>query len=420
MRSAILTITIILGIGFSVFGQTAQRPFPHHTKYAAGSIKPAHLKQADLDKATANFYAVWKKQYVKNDCADVSQYYILNDEENVKAKKPVICVSEGQGYGMLIMTLMGGHDKEARTIFDGMYKFVVSHPTSKSQHLMSWSVLKGCVTNHEKNGDDNDNTSATDGDLDIALSLFMADAQWGSKGAINYRKEGISRAKAILDFEINKRNHTILLGDANNAGDEDYFDIRSSDFMPAHLKVFNRYYPNDEWKRVIDESYKVFSTIQAKYSPNAGLIPDFIVFKANQFMPAKPKYLESKFDGDYYYNACRVPLRVGVDYLINGDQRAQNLLNPIAEWIQTKTKDRVDMINAGYFLSGDAIPNHKYTTPAFVCPFAIGSMLNGDNQDWVNDCWDYMGEFEVKDYQYFDNTIQMLSLIILSGNFWLP
>lgn len=420
MRSAILTIAIICGIGISTYGQAAHRPFPHHTKYVTGSIKPSHLRPAELDKATADFYAVWKKKYVKNDCADPSQYYILNDEENVKANKPVICVSEGQGYGMVIMTLMAGHDKEAQVIYDGMYKFVTAHPTSKSQYLMSWSVLKGCVTNHEKNGDDNDNTSATDGDLDIALSLFMADVQWGSRGHVNYREEGIKRAKAILGFEINKSHHTILLGDGNNEGDEDYFDIRSSDFMPAHLKVFNRYFPNDEWKRVIDESYKVYNNIQTKYSPKTGLISDFIVFNANKFMPAKPRYLESRFDGDYYYNACRVPLRVAIDYLLNGDQRAANLVNPIAEWIQEKTKNRVDMINAGYFLNGDAIPNHKYATPSFVCPFAIGSMLNSENQEWVNDCWDFISDFEVKDYQYFDNTIQMLSLLILSGNYWLP
>jgi len=91
MRSAILTIAIILGIVISTNGQATHRPFPYHTKYAAGSIKPSHLRQAELDKTTADFYAVWKKQYVKNDCADPSQYYILNDEENVKANKPVIC-----------------------------------------------------------------------------------------------------------------------------------------------------------------------------------------------------------------------------------------------------------------------------------------------------------------------------------------
>ena len=420
MNSPILTIAIIWGIGISASGQSVQRPFPHHTRYASGSIKPMHLQQAELDKATAEFYDAWKKQYVKNDCEDPSQYYVLNDEENVKANKPVICVSEGQGYGMVIMTLMAGHDKDAQVIYDGMYKFVAAHPTSNSQKLMSWSVLNGCLTNHENNGDDNDNTSATDGDLDIALSLFMADAQWGSKGRVNYRSEGIQRAKAILDFEINKHHHTILLGDGNNEGDEDYFDIRSSDFMPAHLKVFNHYLPNDEWKRVIDESYKVYSNLQAKYSPKTGLIPDFIVFNANKFMPAKPRYLESRFDGDYYYNACRVPLRVAIDYLLNGDQRAANLVNPIAEWIQQKTNNRVDMINAGYFLNGDAIPNHKYATPSFVCPFAIGSMLNSDNQEWVNDCWDFIGDFDFLDYQYFDNTIQMLSLVILSGNYWLP
>jgi endo-1,4-beta-D-glucanase Y len=285
---------------------------------------------------------------------------------------------------------------------------------------MSWSILKGCVTNIEHTGDDNDNTSATDGDMDIALSLLMADAQWGSKGDVNYHTEAIKRIKAILDFEINKHNHTILLSDANNFGDDDYYDIRSSDFMPAHLRVFSKYYPNPEWKRVINTMYKIFGDIQANYSPGAGLLPDFIAYKDHKYVPAKAHYLESKYDGAYYYNACRVPFRVAPDYLLYNDSRAQKMLIPLSDWIQDKTENNADKICAGYFLNGDKIPDHNYATPAFVCPFAIGAMVDKDNQEWENDCWNTVNDFEFNDYQYFDNTIQMLSLIILSGNYWLP
>jgi len=422
MRNKTITAFLMVTVIFSfASGQAPRHPFPNHTKYVAGSAKPSDHPQAELDKATEKFYTLWKNKYLKNDCADSRQYYVLNDEDNVKGAIPVICVSEGQGFGMQIMVQMAGFDKEAQIIYDGMFKFAAAHPTFKSPDLMSWSILKGCITDNAQTGDDeNTNTSATDGDMDIALSLLMADAQWGSKGAVNYHKEALKRIKAILDFEINKHNHTVLLSDANNIEDDDYFDIRTSDFMPAHLKMFDKYLPDPEWKLVIDNMYRIFGRIQTQYAPKTGLLPDFIAYKKHRYVPAGPHYLESKFDGAYYYNACRVPFRVGIDYILLDDIRAQKLLIPLNFWIQKKTQYDSEKISAGYYLDGQKIPDHDYTTPAFVCPFGIGAMVEKDNQDWENDCWDSINDFDFADYQYFDNTIQVLSLIIISGNYWLP
>jgi len=410
-----ITIVIISNI-HRLYPQNAQRTFPQNKGYFDGSIKPKNHSQAEMNKATSLFYTVWKKAYVRHDCADPKQYYILNDEENVKGKGSNICVSEGQGYGMQIMALMAGYDKDAKTIFDGMFKFSRAHPSNKSPYLMSWSILKGCITNTRKEN----NSSATDGDLDIAISLFMADNQWGSKGEINYRNEALKNLSAILKYEINYKNHTILLGDANVLGDDDYNDIRSSDFMPAHLHVFNKFYPNDEWIKVIDNTYRIYEKLQLEYSPKARLLPDFIVCKSKKYSPASSNYLESKHDGEYYYNACRVPFRVAIDYLIFGDVRAKKMLDPLCDWIQEKSVNNADKICAGYHLNGESIAGRNYAVPAFVCPFAIGSMTDKENQEWVNDCWDCIADFEFKDYRYFDNSIQMLSLLILSGNYWLP
>jgi len=297
-----------------------------------------------------------------------------------------------------------------------MFKFTKDHPSKKSPHLMSWCILEGCITNSYNDN----NSSATDGDMDIALSLLMADNQWGSKGELNYRKEGLKILDAILKHEINHENHTVLLGDANVFGDEDYNDIRSSDFMPDHLRVFNQFYPNEEWVKVIDNMYRIFVNIQLKYSPKVGLLPDFIIKKDKGYLPANPKYLESKHDGEYYYNACRVPLHLAIDYLFFNEANAKRLLDPLNNWIQKKTDNNADKICAGYHLNGEPISGQNYTVPAFVCPFAIGAMVNKENQEWVDDCWDFITDFEFKDYRYYDNSIQMLSLLILSGNYWLP
>lgn len=415
---------LLLGVFISIFttsnGQPLNHPFPNHTTYSKGAILPAQSAQPSIDNTVKKFYDIWKKSYVKNDCSDPGMYYVYTDEGDVRNGVPVVCVSEGQGFGMLILPLMAGYDKEAQRIYNGMYRFVVANPTAKSQHLMSWSILKGCRIDHHKTGDEFDNTSATDGDLDIALSLFMADAQWGSTGAVNYKAEGVKRVKAILEHEINKQKNTILLSDANDPGDYDFYDIRTSDFMPTHLRVFNKFYPNPIWGKVIDHTYQIFLDIQKRYSPKTGLIPDFIAFRAKRYAPAKANYLESDYDGMYYYNACRVPLRVGLDYLINGDPRAQRLVNPMVSWLQVKTKHNLKNVCAGYHLNGTRIPRYDYVAPAFVSPFVVGSMVSSNNQQWLNKGWGYVADFKAKDYNYYDNTIQMLSLLVLSGNFWLP
>lgn len=418
MRSLILT-ALLVGLTTLGFCQKLGKPFPNHTQYSAGSVLPANFSQKEKDKVVIAFYDSWKRSYVKNDCKDPGLYYTYTDEGDVTPQGPVVCVSEGQGFGMLITVVMAGYDKDAQKIFDGMYRFVQQYPTSKSHNLMTWSIVRGCDIRLHKTGDQFDNTSATDGDLDVALSLLMADAQWGSRGAINYREEAMKRISAILEFEVNKKAHTLLLGDANDEGDFDFYDIRTSDFMPTHLKVFERYLPNAEWKKVVDHSYQIFKAIQKKYSPKAGLIPDFIIYRKNQYKPAGSNYLEGKEDGDFFYNACRVPLRLGMDYLLCNDERAKMLLKPMNEWVRTVTNGDVKKMYAGYYLDGRRIPKYYYTVPSFISSMAVGSMANGP-QSWTDNSWKGVCTFKITDFKYYDNTLHMLSLIVLSGNFWLP
>jgi hypothetical protein len=160
--------------------------------------------------------------------------------------------------------------------------------------------------------------------------------------------------------------------------------------------------------------------MQETYSNDAGLIPDFIVHINHTAQPAHPRYLESRYDGCYNYNACRVPWRIATDYLLTGDKRSSEMVNKINRWIRQTTSDNPDNISAGYTLGGDDIRSRHYEALSFIGPFAIAAMVDPANQRWLNSIWDYLVQFKLKDFDYYDNSIKMISLLIVSGNYWNP
>ena len=399
---------LFFGIFFfcPLFAQQTLRPFPQHVKYWPGSIKPNHINQNQLDNAVMSFYMQWKKRFIKNSPGKNQSFVWF---EGVGKKQ---CVSEGQGYGMIIVVLMAGYDPLAQQSYNKLYNYYKAHPTSKSKYLMAWAQYSG--------GKNLDNTSASDGDIDIAYSLLLADKQWGSKEAINYLAEGKAAINAIMQYEVNHKTWSVLLSDGVEAESKDFFDTRSSDFMPANFKAFYQATADDRWKPVINHNYSLFSMMQEKYSPDAGLLPDFIVNINKTAKPARPYFLESKYDGYYNYNACRVPWRIGTDYLLNGDDRAKKITDKINTWIRNTTKNDTYNLAAGYTLAGNDIKWNNFEALSFSAPFCVAAMIDSKNQQWLNDIWDYLIAFKLKDFDYYDNTIKLLDMIIISGNYWKP
>lgn len=398
-------LLLSLFISVQVNAQAILKPFPQHSTYAVGTIKPNHLPQQQLDKQTAAFYDQWKARYVKAGCQK-DEYYIWFEKPGKE------CVSEGQGYGMLITVLMAGYDKAAKTTFDGLYHYYKAHPAKTSPHLMAWAQVKNCK--------DLDQSTATDGDMDIAYSLLLAAKQWGTQGNINYLQEAKNIIAAIMQHEINPKTYTVLLSDAIEHDSKDYYDTRSSDFMPTHFKAFESVLQNGKWQKTTDNTYQLFSLMQAQYSPDAGLIPDFIHSVNNNPRPVRANYLESPYDGYYNYNACRVPWRIASDYLLYGDARSKTMVDKINHWIRLTTNSNPDNISAGYTLAGNDIKGRYFEALSFIAPFTVSAMVDKSNQSWLNKLWDYLTGFKLKDYDYYDNSIKMLDMIIVSGNYWKP
>jgi endo-1,4-beta-D-glucanase Y len=395
----ILSIFILNGL----HAQVALRPFPQHCRYTAGTIKPNHLNQRQLDKQVTSFYDQWKRRYIKPGC-NKGQFYVWFEKPGKE------CVSEGQGYGMVITALMAGFDKQAKNIYDGLYLYYKAHPAKTSPYLMAWAQVKNC-----KNLD---RSTATDGDMDIAYSLLLADKQWGSKGNINYLQEAKSMITAIIRYEINPKTFSVLLSDGSEGDSKDYYDMRASDFMPANFKAFESVSKTGKWKKAIDNNYRLFGYLQKTYSPDAGLVPDFIRGINAKSRPAQPNYMESRYDGYYNYNACRVPWRMATDYLLYGDKRAKVFVSPINRWIRETTEGNPDNISAGYTLEGNDIKGRYFEALSFIAPFTVSAMVDKSNQQWLNKLWNYLIAFKLKDYDYYDNTIKILDMIIVSGNYW--
>jgi endoglucanase len=404
---AIFTITFLVN---KCFPQVANFPFPQHKSYFHGTIKPNHISQHKIDQQVLDFYKGWKKQYVHT-TKDSNQAYVFFDEEGTKFQS----VSEGQGYGMMIEVLLAGSDQDAKKTFDQLLNYVIAHPSNPQTTLMAWSQLRDNKDINVKEA-----TSATDGDMDIAYALLLADAQWGSGGKYNYKDSAEKMMGYIMKDEINRETFSVLLSDAVESDSEDFFDMRSSDFMPLHFKIFEEATGNLHWRKVVDQNYELFMKMQNKYSPDAGLVPDFITHINHTAKPAKPNYLESKFDGYYNYNACRVPMRVAMDYLLTGDKRSFKMIEIINRWIKETTSGNPDNISAGYTLGGDDIKGRKFEALSFICPFAVAAMIDSSNQLWLNNIWDYLTGFKLAEFDYYDNTIKMLCMLIISGNYWIP
>lgn len=405
-HKAIIILFLLIRCTTNLFAQTPTKPFPQHIKYYAGVIKPNRISQQQLDKTVTRFYDRWKERYVNNAC-DKQQKYIWFEKPGNKQ-----CVSEGQGYGMLIVAMMAGYDPSAKATFDDLYHYYKTHHSKRSPYLMAWAQNNNC-----KNID---GSTATDGDMDIAFSLLLANAQWGSRGSINYLQEARTMLAAIMQQEINPKTYTILLSNAIEYDSADYFDTRTSDFMPAHFKAFKKATGDARWDKVTGNTYRLFETMQARYSPDAGLVPDFIRHVNRKPVPAPAHYLESVYDGYYNYNACRVPWRIGTDAILYGDKRAKTMAGKINSWIRQTTGGNPDNISAGYTLAGNDVKGRYFEAMSFIAPFAVSAMADAKNQVWLNKLWDYINKFDLDDFDYYDNSIKMINMLLLSGNYWAP
>jgi endo-1,4-beta-D-glucanase Y len=298
---------------------------------------------------------------------------------------------------------MAGYDDEAREIFDGLCRFRLAHPSEIDPRLMDW---------HVPNNDGND--SAFDGDADIAYGLLLAEAQWGNDGPIDYGAAFAETVAGILESTIGPQSRLPMLGDWTDPNGSPYNQDtpRTSDFMIGHFRAFRRATGDGVWDNVISACQDVIADLQANFSPDTGLLPEFAVEGPE---PAPPGFLGSAHADDYDYNAGRVPWRLGTDALLNGDATSTAQAAAITKWATEKTSGNPAALDSGYTLAG--VSYADYFSTFFAAPMGVAAMTDPDLQDWLNAL--YGAVYNVSE-NYYEDTVTLLCLLVMTGNFWDP
>ncbi|MFF5920948.1 glycosyl hydrolase family 8 [Streptomyces flavochromogenes] len=379
-------------------------PFGSHLKpYAAGMLKPSG-SQATLDQKVVDYYNKWKSAFVRQNCGN-GWYQIISPD----ADHPY--VAEAQGYGMVVAATMAGADPDAKKIFDGLVKWKIDHPSAVNPNLLAAEQDVNC---RSVNGGD----GATDGDMDVAYGLLLADKQWGSTGTYNYKDLALKHIAAIKKDELNPTTKLLKLGDWSSSGDQYYYISRTSDWMVDHFRAFRTASGDTTWDAVRTAHQTQISRLQSTYASGTGLLPDFVVDTNTTPKPAPGQVLEDPNDGAYWWNACRTPWRIADDAVTSGDATSLAAARKVNSWIKTKTGGDPNKIAIGYKLNGTQIS--AGSEAAFFAPFAVAAMTDSGSQAWLDALWNKMLATPIDTSSYFSASIQLQVMITASGNHWVP
>ncbi|BBM04015.1 glycosyl hydrolase family 8 [Microbulbifer sp. GL-2] len=399
MRSLFCVVIMALSASFV----TAQNyPFPQNIDYYG--IKPNSQTTQSQNESVKEFYDYWKDKYLRQSATIEGGYYVHGADTDGHGKG----TSESHGYGMVITALMAGYNQNAKSEFDGLFTFFNTHRSHLNAELMGWKIDESETSGIY--------SSATDGDMDIAYALLLADKQWGSNTEINYKQEAIDMINNGLRVsDYNSESKRLMLGDWDT---QKIYTTRSSDWMTGHLRAYENATNDAEWLAAIDSIYDMVAQLNTQNS-NSGLMPDFVTGQNPRPDTENDNGTGEKNSGHYYYNAARTPLRLSMDYIHNGDQRSKSASEKLVTWVRLQIGDSYDFNKyySGYTINGNVLPGAEYNSTVFIAPVVVAASVDSANQEMVNAGWNYI---KAKHESYFEDTINLLSLLALTGNWWAP
>lgn len=339
-------------------------PYPFPQGKASGMCQITN--NASAAAAVASAYNYFKTNYIVSAPPGLR---VQRDSSNGRDT-----VSEGMAYGMLAAVYM--NDK---AVFDGLYTYAKLH--FDSYGLMHWKLNADGSVAADGMG------SATDADEDMAWALVMASAQW---------QQGVylDEAKAMI---LAMSNHNVgpdgmlLPGDSWGSTDRTYPDY----FSPAYFRVFAQVSGNRNWSgALLDKNYEILAAVSGQY----GLVPDYTT----------RTYMHTT---DYYYDACRTPWRIAMDWCFNGEPRAKAYLDKIGAFFNSQLP--VTNIGDRYSLMG--MKTSSNVNMAFIGPAGVAGMAGWPQL--LNDAFAYGANGTGGNTQYYQQALRTISMLMMSGNF---
>lgn len=347
--------------------------------YPFGTL-PSNAISSNAEQAYTTFTNLFFE-----DCGDKGR--IRWGLEGNSWEMPTQSVSEGIAYGMLFAAYYND-----QITFDKLWKYYKAFPDANG--LMNWKT-EGCNSTVEYN-------AATDAELDAAMALIIADKAWGNSGSVDYANDAAWLIGQIKTHEVESGTYVLKPGDV--WGGSSITNI--SYFAPAYFKAFGTY-TNDEvfWNAVADKCYEIIDANLTVNNAVGGLVSDWCTSTGTQ---ASGKSL------NYYYDACRTPWRIAIDYAWYGDERAKSYLDKTNDFILNYIGGISNVVD-GYQQNGTATGSYHNST--YVATFACAGigLSNQSNLDGY-----YTEMVSLGKYSYFDYLMDLFGRTTLTGKFYNP
>lgn len=270
-------------------------------------------------------------------------------------------VSEGVGYAMLMSVMMGDR-YTFNQVYDAAHEILLNRATG----LFHWKVNnQGRIIGFG---------SATDSELDIAVSLIFAQSrvnrgEWQQYEERPYGERATELLDSIWEFEVVDGRY-LKPGDTFEGEGLDIINL--SYFSPAWFRIFNRFESSNRWTPLIDQGYdSLYSTAGSPL----GLAPDwstadgepaFAYCNAHNLDPGNCLY-------EMRYDAIRVPWRIGVDCLWFGEPRACEWSRRTADFLNSLPPDQFARM---YDMQGNVIVD--YQDLAMISMWTVAAKASGD------------------------------------------
>jgi len=363
-------VSIVLVLGLSLGFSAVNFPYPQEKDYGNGTISATSSNRSSTLKS--RFDSFLTRFYETGTCSG-------KPCARIKFDTPTLTVSEGIGYGMIIMVYFSDNTTSHQDKFDLLWAYYQSFLNANK--LMHWQI-SGFSSVAQQN-------AATDAELDVALALVMAHYQFGSTSSKNYLDTARALISKIRAYEVSTNN---LLKPGDNWDSE-----RNPSYVSAAaLELFKEAESSQaqKWQSVIDANYAM---LVANQNSTSGLFSDW----------CRDNGAHSR--GTYGYDAARTPWRLAWAYAWYGHASAKTLLtNLYTKFLQNKD---ASAIAGGYSLTGTA-GNDKNST--FVGPFTNALSYSSANQAKMNDYWSTLIGFTNE--PYYSAALQLITGLLASGN----
>jgi hypothetical protein len=344
-----LSVVLCTGLAFSVVN------FPYPQEITSNGIKVSTAGASDNLKS--KFTSFMGKFYEEGNCNGTSCARIKFDTESQT-------VSEGIGYGMILMVYFSDASRSYQPEFDKLWVYYKRWPNMNG--FMNWKI-NGFSNAVENNG-------ATDAEFDVALALAMAYYQFGDE---KYKTDASSLIDKIRRFEMETDG-------LHKPGDQWNSRRNPSYVSPAAFEIFRSFDQDAFWQTAITRNYTLLKNNQ-NYNNNK-LPSDWCNDSGNPI-------------GNFSYDASRAPWRWAWSYQWFAHADAKTLLENMLPYV-----NGLDPARTGY-------DNNSTFVGSLMSPLIYSSTY----QTKLNSFWAQLMTYGTGE-MYFSQMMKLITGLTATGN----